>query len=110
MRSRISSLSRAWAVAHVIDETSPLFGETHQSCVAKEIEFQITITGTDDLFMQSVHAAHRYPEKDIAWGHRLVDIMSDSGDTLILDLTKFHDIEPAPAEVTDRAVPRAGSS
>ncbi|MBL8740906.1 MAG: hypothetical protein JNK04_07430 [Myxococcales bacterium] len=94
VRSRISSLSRSWTIQHVIDDASPLSRETEESCATKEIELQLTISGTDDLFMQSVHAARRYTWKELAWGYRLVDIMTDNGDTLVLDLTRFHDIEP----------------
>ncbi len=102
VRSRISSLSRSWTIQHVIDAASPLAHETEQSCAEKEIELSLTISGTDDLFMQSVHAARRYTSKELAWGHRLVDIMTDTGDTLVLDLTKFHDIEPSPESDADR--------
>ena len=101
VRSRISSLSRSWTIQHVIDDASPLSRETEESCATKEIELQLTISGTDDLFMQSVHAARRYTWKELAWGHRLVDIMTDNGDTLVLDLTRFHDIEPVPEARAD---------
>jgi inward rectifier potassium channel len=94
-RERIPSLSRSWTVLHVIDDKSPLFGETAESLEAKEAEVQVSVVGTDDLWMQSVHATHRYMWTEIAWGKRHVDVLSDVPNAIILDLRKFHDIEPA---------------
>ena len=58
------------------------------------------VVGLDDILMQTVHASHRYFASQIVWGARHADVLSEapSGD-LILDLRKFHDIEPtAPTE------------
>jgi inward rectifier potassium channel len=95
VRERILSLSRSWTVLHVIDEKSPLWGETAESLAAKEVEIMVSIVGTDDLWMQSVHANHRYMYTEIAWGKRHADILSEEPNALILDLRKFHDLEPA---------------
>jgi inward rectifier potassium channel len=96
VRERILSLSRSWTVLHVIDEKSPLWGETRESLAAKEAELNVTILGTDDTWMQTIHASHIYVYKDIAWGMRHVDVLSEEPDAMVLDLTKFHDLEPAP--------------
>ena len=93
VRERIPSLSRSWTVLHVIDEKSPLFGETPESLEAKEAEVDVSIVGTDNLWMQSVHARHRYMWNEIAWGKRHADVLTEKGETLILDLRKFHDLE-----------------
>jgi inward rectifier potassium channel len=94
VRERIPSLSRSWTVLHVIDEKSPLFGETAESLAAKEAEITVSIVGIDDLWMQSVHATHRYMHTEIAWGKRHADVLSDEPNALVLDLRKFHDLEP----------------
>ena len=94
-RERIPSLSRSWTLMHVIDEKSPLYGETAESLEAKEAELTVSIVGIDDLWMQSVHATHRYMWTDIAWGKRLADVLSEDGSTMTLDLRKFHDLESA---------------
>src|SRR5262249_5092488 len=60
VRERIHTLSRAWVVLHTIDENSPLFGESSESLARKEAEILIAVVGTDDIWMQSVHATHRY--------------------------------------------------
>jgi len=57
----------------------------------------VTVLGLDDIWMQTVHASHRYGPRDLVWGARPVDILSEDGNVLTLDLTKFHDIEPTDA-------------
>jgi inward rectifier potassium channel len=98
-RARALSLSRSWNVLHPIDAQSPLTGETPASVAEKEVELQVMVIGTDDISMQTVHAAHRYFAKDIVWGARMADVLTETPDGhLQLDLTRFHDVEPtAPA-------------
>jgi inward rectifier potassium channel len=94
-RQRALSLSRSWNALHLIDAQSPLHGETPDTLAAKEVELQVQVVGLDDATMQPVHAGHRYFARDIFWGHRLADILSETPDGhLLLDLRKFQDIEP----------------
>jgi inward rectifier potassium channel len=94
-RQRALSLSRSWNVVHLIDAQSPLHGETPASLAAKEIELQVQVIGLDDATMQMVHGGHRYFARDFMWGHRLADVLSETPDGhLLLDLRKFHDVEP----------------
>jgi len=99
VRGEALSLSRSWNVLHAIDEMSPLWRETPASMAANEIELQVMMVGLDDITMQTVHAGHRYFAKDILWGARLADILSETPDGhLLLDLRRFHEVEPtAPA-------------
>ena len=98
-RERAMSLSRSWNVLHTIDASSPLAGETPASVVEKEVELQVMVVGTDDITMQMVHASHRYFAKDIVWGARMADVLTETPDGhLQLDLGRFHEVEPtAPA-------------
>jgi inward rectifier potassium channel len=94
-RQRALSLSRSWNALHLIDGTSPLSGETRESLVEKEIELQVLVVGLDDITMQTIHAQHRYFAKDILWEHKLADVLSETSDGhLLLDLRRFHDVEP----------------
>jgi inward rectifier potassium channel len=88
-------LTRSWNVLHVVDETSPLFGATPESLEANGVELFVSLVGLDDTWMQTVHATHRYAARDIAWGYRLADVLTDHGHLIVLDLTKFNDVEPA---------------
>jgi inward rectifier potassium channel len=96
-RDRILSLSRSWTVLHTIDEQSPLYGATPESLAAEEVEFMVTVAGTDDIWMQNVHASYRYLHSDLVWGARLANVLSEAENALVLDLTKFHDLEPTKA-------------
>jgi inward rectifier potassium channel len=99
VRGEALSLSRSWNVLHAIDDTSPLRGETPASMAVNEIELQVMMVGLDDITMQTVHAGHRYFAKDIRWGARLADVLSETPEGhLLLDLRRFHDVVPtAPA-------------
>ena len=104
-RAQTLSLSRSWNVVHPIDDTSPLRSETPASLAAKEIELQVLVIGLDDISMQTVQAGHRYFAKDILWGARLADVLSETPDGhLLLDLRRFHDVEPT-APTTDFPYP-----
>jgi inward rectifier potassium channel len=97
-RARALSLSRSWNVLHPIDASSPLAGETPASMLEKEMELQVMVIGLDDITMQPVHAAYRYFTRDILWGARHADVLSETPDGhLLLDLRRFHDIEPTEA-------------
>jgi inward rectifier potassium channel len=94
-RQRAMTLTRSWNALHVIDASSPLHGETVESLAAKEIELQVQVLGLDDITMQTVHAQHRYFAKDVLWGHKMADVLSETPDGhLLLDLRRFHDVEP----------------
>jgi inward rectifier potassium channel len=108
VRDRTPALARSWNVLHVIDENSPLWQMTPESCDKDEVELAISVVGTDDTSLQPVHGRHRYLAKDIAWGARPADILSEKPDgTIQLDLRRFHEViptEPTEAFPYPRAV------
>jgi inward rectifier potassium channel len=94
-RERTPALSRSWTVLHVINEQSPLFGLTPEDFKRLELEFFVTLMGTDDTSFQPVHAAHTYLLDDIHFGMRPRDILSESEQgELIVDLAQFHELVP----------------
>ncbi len=110
VRDQALSLFRSLSVVHRIDDTSPLRGETPASMLANEIELQVMVIGLDDVTMQSVHAGHRYFAKDILWGARLADVLSETPDgNIVLDLRRFHDVEPT-APTADFPYPPANGA
>ncbi len=95
-RERALTLTRSWNAMHVVDRESPLHGETPASLAEKEVELQILVVGLDDASMQTVHGGHRYFAREILWGRRLADVLSETPDgQMLLDLRKFHEVEPA---------------
>jgi inward rectifier potassium channel len=97
VRDRIGGLRRGWTVMHVIDEASPLWGLDDAALKKREAELEISLIGFDDVTMQTVHSVHSYVDERIKFGYRLTNTLTPlaNGD-LLLDLTKFHGIEPDP--------------
>jgi inward rectifier potassium channel len=95
VRERISGLRRGWVVMHVVDETSPLYGKTAADLAAEEVELEVSLTGFDDVTMQTVHALHSYMDRQIKIGYRFEDTLRalPNGD-LLVDLTQFDAVVP----------------
>ena len=92
-RDRSPALSRSWTVLHKIDRTSLLHRATPESLERQEVEFVLTLQGTDELSVQQLHAQTRYEAKDIRWGARHADMLSERPDgKLRLDMRRFHEI------------------
>ena len=92
-RVRSPALSRSWTVLHKIDRTSLLHGATPESLDKQEVEFVLTLQGTDELSVQQLHAQTRYEAKDIRWGARHADMLSERPDgKLRLDMRRFHEV------------------
>jgi inward rectifier potassium channel len=94
-RHRSPAVARSWTVLHSIDQGSPLHGATPELLARDEVELVVTLVGTDDTSLQQVHARRRYLHTDVLWGARHADVLSESEDgKLILDIRKFHEVEP----------------
>lgn len=100
--------SVSWTAMHVIDESSPLHGETQSSLRAKAFELMAVLTGVDETSSQSVHARTSYVADDLRFGERYEDIIviRDDGSRLI-DYRRFHDTKPsqAPLPRVDQRIP-----
>jgi inward rectifier potassium channel len=94
-RERSPAMSRSWTVLHTVSDDSPFAGATPESLERDEVELLVTVVGVDDTSLQPVHARQRYTAGEIVWGARHADIITeDERGTLIVDLTKFHEIVP----------------
>jgi inward rectifier potassium channel len=100
-RDRSAAMARSWTVLHVIDETSPLAKLTPEDLARDEVELVVSLVGTDDTSLQPVYARKQYEAKDILWGARHADVLSEQADgTLVMDVRRFHDVEPTPPTAT----------
>lgn len=98
VRERSQAFTRSWTAMHNIVAGSPLHGLTEDTMREEEIEFVVSVIGTDDTSMQPVHAQHRYTHEHVLWGARHADILTENPDgSIILDLTKFHETIPTQA-------------
>ena len=95
VRSQQPLFVLTWTALHLIDETSPLYGETEESLRSNNINIIVTFTGLDGTFSTTVHARQLYASEDIVWGGHFADVTSTLPDgRLQLDYTQFHEIEP----------------
>lgn len=93
-RSRSPLFALTWNALHVIDETSPLFGETAESLERSNAALLVTFTGIDDTLSHSVHARHAYPASHIMFGRRLADVLLvDERGERYVDYRYFHELQ-----------------
>ena len=83
VRDRMGGMRRGWVAMHVIDETSPLYGIDAAALAKAEAEIEISLTGLDDVMMQTVHSMHVYSDDHIKFGHRFADTIKRRSATAI---------------------------
>ena len=83
-----------WSIMHVIDETSPLFGETAETLKASDTSLLLTLEGVDESTSQTMQARHMWTCDQIYWQHRFVDIMSERDGVSHIDYSHFDEIVP----------------
>jgi inward rectifier potassium channel len=87
--------SLSWTLVHVIDEASALRDMTPDEFAEVEGALVLNVGGVDDNSAQRLYARQIYSRDDIRWQHRYRDITSLSKrGRLLLDYTKFHEVEP----------------
>jgi inward rectifier potassium channel len=96
-----------WNLMHVIDEESPLYGESAQSLAACNAALMVMIEGSDESTTQMMQSRYTWLADKIRWQHRFVDLLYDDEEGVThLDYTKFDQIVP----IDDEARPPASSS
>ncbi|OBR49581.1 Inward rectifier potassium channel [Paraburkholderia tropica] len=91
-----------WNLMHVIDETSPLHGATPESLALQAATLHVVIEGSDESTAQTMQARYIWPDGQVRFGHRYVDLMSEDGGVSRMDYTHFHDVEPFDRTRPDR--------
>jgi len=94
LRSQHPMFVLGWTIMHVIDDKSPLNGETAESLQKSKTTFVLSLTGTDENTGQVLMARAEYTNADIRWNATFHDFLEEGPDgKLHLDFGKFHDIE-----------------
>jgi inward rectifier potassium channel len=102
LRSQHPMFSLGWTLMHVIDEASPLSGESPESLSSSKATFVLSVSGTDENTGQMLMARGEYSIDDIRWNSSFHDILEEAPDgTIHVDYSKFHDIKP----LQDRGAP-----
>lgn len=100
-----------WTLMHVIDESSPLFGESAETLQGRNTTLLLTLEGVDESTSQTMLARHRWNCDEIFWHHRFVDVMSERDGISHIDYSHFDEIVPLDAApVAPQAAARATQS
>ena len=94
VRERHPIFLLGWTMMHVIDEESPLFGETFESLKACEAELMLMVQGVDETTMQTMQARHTWAPEMIRWNHEFVDLLYMEDGVTHLDYGLFDDVRP----------------
>ncbi|PRX34184.1 inward rectifier potassium channel [Paraburkholderia sp. BL18I3N2] len=97
-----------WTLMHIVDENSPLFGETAETLKRRDTMLILTLEGVDESTSQTMQARHTWPCEQIYWHHRFADIMTEQDGVSHIDYARFDEIEPlneAPISAVRSAAP-----
>ncbi|WP_206954954.1 ion channel [Trinickia acidisoli] len=95
MREQHPIFLLGWNLMHVIDESSPLYGETAESLAACEASLMLMIEGADETTTQTMYGRHTWGYDEIRWQHRFVDLLHDDEDGVThIDYTQFDEVMP----------------
>jgi inward rectifier potassium channel len=93
-RSRSPLFFLTWQVMHLIDEASPLYGETARSLLEKRAEILVAMKGLDETFVSTIHARGSYTPEQIVWGRPFAEIFSrDERGRRVIDFHRFHEAQ-----------------
>lgn len=100
VRERTPVFALTWTLIHTIDARSPLHGLDATQLAASRSRILVSVTGHDETMAASVYAGNSYEAEDLVFDSRFVDILSMTPEgERVVDLTRFHDIEPVPARL-----------
>jgi inward rectifier potassium channel len=83
-----------WNLMHVIDESSPLYGESAESLKRQNASLLVMIEGSDESTAQVMQARHSWSDAEIRWNQRYIDLLYEVDGVSHLDYAHFHDVEP----------------
>jgi inward rectifier potassium channel len=94
-RQRVVFFPAPWTIVHPIDETSPLWGKTHDDLLASGAEFLVRLNGFDDTFSQTVHTRSSYAASEVVWGARFRNVFNPlrPDGSVSVDIRKLHEFE-----------------
>jgi inward rectifier potassium channel len=107
VRDRNPNFIMSWTAMHVIDESSPLYGEgALERLRAQGSELFLTLSGLDETYSQVVQARRRYALDDIAFNARFADIVKVlEGGQRVIDYRHFHTVLPLEPDGSAAALP-----
>lgn len=95
---RMITFPAALVIRHLIDEESPLFGETPASLAARDAFFLASSVSIETVMAASVQSQQGYSWSEVRWDERFVDVYTETEDgKLTVDYGRLHETEPIPA-------------
>ncbi len=86
-----------WTIMHVIDESSPLNGETEESLRRSGASFVLSLSGTDETTGHTLMAREDYSCSAILWNKAFRDVLDVTAEGVVFfDYTLFHEVEDLP--------------
>ena len=87
----------ALTLRHLIDEQSPLHGQTAESLQASHGRFTASVVCIETVIPATVQSQRDYSWKDVRFGERFVDIYAQPADgKLTVDYGRLHETELVP--------------
>jgi len=94
VRSKVPIMQLSWSVMHLIDETSPLYGETQASMDEKNAEIIVSMVGLDESLSSEIHTRYSYMSEDIHFDRSFEGILHRRPDnTLEVHYDRIHDLK-----------------
>jgi len=84
-----------WNLMHIIDESSPLAGETTESLALSQAMINLTLSGTDETTGQVLMARHHYKADEIRFNYRYREMLTRTPDGIDhLDYSVISVVDP----------------
>lgn len=97
---RMINFPAALVIRHLIDEGSPLFGETAESLEARDAFFLASSVSIETVMAASVQSQQGYSWSDLRWDERFVDVYTETATgKLTVDYARLHETEAVPPSV-----------
>ena len=97
VRNRVPIMTRTYLVQHQITPGSFLDGATPETLARDEVQLAVTVIGLDGTTSQTIYAGTDYLDREIRFGMRFADMLSELPDgRLKIDYSRFDDLVAAP--------------
>lgn len=88
-----------WTLSHRLDADSPLAAWADGPPESSKDEIVVVLAGIDDSTGQTIHGRFGYTARDVRWGERFVDVLSEGRDGVrLIDYRRFSDTQAEAGE------------
>lgn len=99
-REHLPLLALTWVGTHRLDARSPLYGLVADELRHRVVFFLASLSGTDDTYLQTVHARRHFRPDDVLPGHRFADAVERTPQGVLrMHLDRLDDVTPDGSDV-----------